>query len=1077
MIEFDPSGPLPAGTTVLEASAGTGKTHTIATLAARYLAEGAATIDQLLLVTFSREASRELRSRVRQRFVELLAGAESAPGRTLDATERSRLGRALLDYDRATIMTIHEFCQAMFAGLGILAGVPAEGTVIEDLEPLLREIAHDLYLARYANDSRLPPFPYQDRLRDRSLQEVGALTLARDALFDPAAELVPGGVGGRAGERVAFGLEVRRETEVRKRRLGVVTFDDLLLRLRDALTDPHRGTAACERLRGRFAVVLVDEFQDTDPVQWDILRAAFDGHRPLVLIGDPKQAIYAFRGADVRSYLSACRTAAHRATLSVNHRADGPLVAALDGLFAGLSLGDGIQVPPVRAKHPGSRVTLPGGRPVVPVRLRTVGDRLPAAEARARVRDDLVAQVRGLLGSGAVFDSPEGLRPLRPNDVAVLVRTNAIGRELTRSLREQGVPVAFSGSDSIFASEAADAWRSLLAAMANPRPAEVRAAMRTPFFGRSLADLARADEDTLGEWVATIRRWERLLSRHGVAALFAAITGETDFTTRILATPGGDRLITDARHLAQVLHEAAGEPVGAAALAEWLAEEAESSSGGAERTRRLETDAHAVQVKTIHKAKGLQFAAVFLPDLADRFLGEDSDRRLVFHDDRDRRVVDLGGQQAPERRARLSAARAEDAEDSLRTLYVALTRARSQVTMWWTRTYNTPASPLHRLLFRDRATSAPEQAYPLDTPPGDGTPEGLPWLVGLPGVSVEPVQPGAAAPPAPDQPAAPDLSARRFTAEIDPHWRRTSYSGLTAAAHGDGWFDLPESLGLDEDERGDDPEEGDAVPATTPMAALPGGTAFGSLVHAVFEELDPQLSAGEDPAILLGRLEPIARRLLPRFPLPDVSPGELAAAMLPSLVAPLGDLVGGRRLADFPARDRLCELDFEMPTAERGGATLRQVAALLDDHLAADDPLADYAAALRSPALGDQPLRGFLTGSIDAVLRFPTPGGPARHVIVDYKTNRLAEGYGPTELAEAMIASHYPLQALLYGVALHRFLAGRLAGYRPEDHLGGALYLFVRGMGSAPGAGVFAWHPPAALIEALSRLLSGEAVA
>ena len=1087
MNEFDPAGPLPSGTVVLEASAGTGKTHTIATLAARYLAEGRCTIEQLMVVTFSREASRELRSRVRARFTELAAGDE------LPSDQRERLRAALVGVDKATTMTIHEFCQAMFAGLGVLASQDPRATLIDDAEPLLREIAQDLYLARYAYEEREPPFPFHDIRGRHATEETGALRLAIDALFEPDSPIVPEISDGRVAQRVGFAREVREEATRRKHTQGLMTFDDQLLRLRDNLTDPDTGPASCARLRERFAVVLVDEFQDTDPVQWEILRRAFHGHGPLVLIGDPKQAIYGFRGADVRSYLAACQASDERLTLSTNHRADGPLVEAVDALLEGLALGSGIQVRPVRASHGESRLHYPDGTALRPVRLRVLDDRSPEGrlpaprQARAGVIADVVAQVQRLLTSGATFGPPGAQRPLEYSDVAVLVRSNRTGREVTEALRRAGVPVAFSGSDSIFTSEAATAWAVLLEAMANPRAAAVRAAMRSAFFGRSLADLARADEDTLGEWTADIRRWERRLAHDGVAALFATVTGETDFTTRVLAAPGGERLMTDVRHLAQLLHEAAQTGQQSAAwLRGWLAEAGASGDGGAERTRRLETDSQAVQVKTIHKAKGLQFPVVLLPDLADRNVRDDEDGRLVFHDETGRRVVDLGGRHAPGRPQRFAAHQLEEAEDSLRTLYVALTRAQSQVVAWWTRTtWNTPASPLHRILFRDRGRAEAEPAYPVDAPPGDGEPKDLAWLREPPGIAVEPVL--ADTPRAlPVRPPGPvELRRRTFERTVDPAWRRTSYTGLTAAAHADGrWLGAAEIAGLVEDE-----PEPEFVPQAeaprSPLADLPGGTQFGTLVHALLEDLDPYVQPGNSPVeILAPRLLRLTTELLPRFPLPSVTPEALAEALLPCLVTPLGPLAAGRRLCDLALTDRLAELDFEMPLADAGGITLTELADLLAHHLAPDDPLADYPDRLREPELAGQPLRGFLTGSIDAVLRIRAED--SRFLVVDYKTNRLSPTgdlsvghYGMDAMAQAMMDSHYPLQALLYCVALHRFLGVRLAGYDPARHLGGVLYLFVRGMAgesetSDTPTGVFAWAPPADLVVAASALLAGK---
>ncbi len=344
--EFDPTAPLPGGTTVLEASAGTGKTHALADLAVRLIAAGAGTIDRLLLVTFSRNATRELRARVRSHL--LLATAAAAPGEA-----RGRLEAAVAGFDAARVMTIHEFCAAMYPQLGILASADPSGSVLSDLTPLVRDVAGDLYVSRYAFDVREPPFPFQDD-KQRGVVSSGALRLAADAVSFALRPIEPCDAEGSVAQRVDFAQQVREVAAERRRQLGVLTFDDQLVRLRDTLADPITGSASRERLRARFDAVLVDEFQDTDPVQWQILRLLFDGHRRLVLIGDPKQAIYTFRGADIAAYTAAVDQSGARFSLSVNHRSDEALVHALGELFADLQLGDGIEVHPVSAHRAGS---------------------------------------------------------------------------------------------------------------------------------------------------------------------------------------------------------------------------------------------------------------------------------------------------------------------------------------------------------------------------------------------------------------------------------------------------------------------------------------------------------------------------------------------------------------------------------------------------------------------------------------------------------------------------------------------------------------------------------------------------
>ncbi|WP_298132899.1 UvrD-helicase domain-containing protein [Micropruina sp.] len=1060
--EFDPEAPLPEGTTVLEASAGTGKTHAVATLAVRLLAEGATSLDRLLMVTFGRNATRELRARIRSHLLETVAELE--PGEP-----RERLSAALATFDGARVMTIHEFCAAMYAQLGILASADPSGRVVPDLGPLVREVAHDLYLNRYAFDSRQPPFPLADEKRN-GVQIRGAMSLAGDAVSHVLRPIVPTDADGVVAERVGFAQRVRKVAAERRRQLGVLTFDDQLVRLRDTLADEKTGETSCERLRSRFDAVLVDEFQDTDPVQWEILQRLFDGHRRMVLIGDPKQAIYTFRGADIAAYTTAVTTAADRFSLGVNHRSDAALVQGLGELFEGLQLGESIEVHPVTAHRPGCGVRTAGGA-ISPVVLRTLDQEIRPWQGHERIRADLVAQVRRLLDHEELADGG-GWRAVQPGDIAILVRTNRGAARIAAALRAAGVPVALSGSDSIYGSPAADDWLVLLQALASQRRNEVRHALISAFFGLTLGDLASADDGQLADWTAMLRQWDRTLNRAGVAALFASISAETTFIERVLSRPDGERLMTDFRHLAEVLHEASGHTRPSAAwLAEWLQNE-RTKTVDDERTRRLETDAEAVQVKTVHGAKGLQYPIVLLPDLWTSPGGDDDGRGLLLHEG-GRAVLDLGGRDASGRSQRWRRSQTEDAEEALRLLYVAFTRARSQVIAWWARTPHTPRSALQRVLYRDRERlpAAPASGYPLDRTPGSLSPADLPWMRAARAVAVQSVEPGAPASLRADTGSVPMLRALSFDRTIDPDWRRTSYSGLTAGVHAEA------PLLADEPEQTESivPSAFDTAPS--PMSDLPGGTQFGTLVHALFEQVDP----GPNEDALRARLRAAAAEWLPRFPLPGVTPAELADALVPAFMTPLGPLTDDRSLAQLPVGDRLAELNFDLPMVPSTTFTLGDLAELMRAHLSPDDPLVGYPALLADPALAVQPLKGFLTGSIDAVFRVGAPAGP-RFVVVDYKTNRLGGEeltlghYAQGPMVAAMCASHYPLQALLYCVALHRFLAGRLHGYRPEVHLGGVLYLFVRGMGgpaSGPDTGVFAWQPPASLVEELSRRLGG----
>jgi exodeoxyribonuclease V beta subunit len=1109
---FDLCGPLPTGTTVLEASAGTGKTHTIAALAARYIAEGSARVDELMLVTFGRAATVELRERVRERLV----GTAAALARPEDArcsadevvrllatgsdeqvdVRRARLAHAVANFDAATIATTHGFCHQMLAGLGVAADVDPDVAFTESISDVVSEVVGDLYLRAYARpDSPPPPFGFRV-----------AAQVANDAVFDRQARLEPvdAAPDSEPDVRRRLAAGVREEVDRRKRLRRVMDYDDLLVHLRSALADPETGEDARARVRSRYRVVLVDEFQDTDPVQWDILERAFHGRRTLVLIGDPKQAIYAFRGADVVTYLLATGSAEESRTLGTNWRSDQPLVQALEQVMGGVALGDErIKVHPVDAATKGRRLD---GAPVdAPLRLRVVDrDELPTGrggvlsvkDVRPYVARDVASDIVRLLGSGARLHDGQASRPVQPADIAVLVQRNEDGATIRDCLEAVRVPVVLTGTSSVFGSHAADDWLTLLAALEQPhRPGLARAAALTSFVGWSAERLAADDDEALDELGARLHEWADLLTHRGVAALLEVLTGGCGLVERVLATEHGERFLTDLRHIGQALHAAATEgQLGVASLVEWLqrriAEARDDVSE--ERSRRLESDAEAVQVITVHRSKGLEFPVVYVPFLWDKYVRTSPDP-LHLHDPSGARVLDVGGPRSPGYPDRAAVHLAEDAGESLRLAYVALTRAGCQVVAHWAPAGNTRTAPLHRFLFGDRAAdgSLPDAvAVGTDEFVRRRLAELADGSAGT--IAVERADGGSGIGWQAPAPTHQRLDVRLFDRALDVAWTRTSYSGLTAGLHEEpahrgvsseaedpGTIDEPDLPTAAPETPPGGPSTGDDLPS--PMADLPRGAAFGTLVHQVLEVSD--FSAADLRAQLREQCEALGSE---RYA--GISADQLSDALVPALRTPLGPLAGGRRLADVRTADRLDELSFEMPMLggdrPSGEARVGQIADLLTRHLTGDDPLRGYADDLAVPLLAARRLRGFLNGSIDLVLRVREDGAAPRYLVVDYKTNWLGgehlttADYRPAAMAEAMRAAHYPLQALLYSVALHRFLRWRQPGYDPGTHLGGVLYLFLRGMAGPQTpvhdevpCGVFSWSPPAALVADLSDLL------
>ena len=590
----------------------------------------------------------------------------------------------------------------MLAGLGIAGDLEPGLTFTEDASELVDDVVGDFYVRKFHDDLR-PAF---------DLGQAGAV--ANAAIGNPSAELVAGD-GERPRMRLSLGKAVRTEVDRRKRAGGLMTYDDLVARLNAALSGPNKQLAI-DLLRRRFGVVMVDEFQDTDPDQWRILRTAFgSGATTLVLIADPKQAIYGFRGADVFAYLEAAATASTRATLPINWRSDQGLVDAIGALLSGVKLGHaGIPYRDVRAAEEHRQPRLAGAPHPAPLRVRVVarddpGVRLTptglvrADTGRARVVSDLADQVVALLHSGATISDV----PVKPGDLAVLVRNHRQAADVRAALGGAGVPVVDYGAGSVFATDVAREWLVLLESLERPAElARARSAALTCFVGWDAERLARAGDDPDGrEWEDVHRRlhdWSRVLRMRGVAALLESIVVSQDLAARVLADADGERRMTDLRHVGQLLHAAVStQQLGATALTAWLRTriaQAVSEAGDEERSRRLESDAEAVQVLTIHRSKGLEFPIVFLPFLWDMGRMREDVEPVFFHDDAGIGQTDVG-LEGPEYREHKERFKREQRGEDLRLAYVALTRARHQAIAWWVPTWDCRDSPLARLLF------------------------------------------------------------------------------------------------------------------------------------------------------------------------------------------------------------------------------------------------------------------------------------------------------------------------------------------------------------------------------------------
>jgi exodeoxyribonuclease V beta subunit len=863
-----------------------------------------------------------------------------------------------------------------------------------------------------------------------------------------------------------------------KQQAGSFGFADMLMRLDEAL-DPARHGAAALRLRERIVaqtpVALVDEFQDTSPVQariFDRLYRIADNDRAtaLLLIGDPKQAIYAFRGADIHSYLQVRRaTAGRHYALGTNYRSTAALVAAVNYVFMRAEAEPGGGAFQYRDAATGESAL-----PFVAVAARGRAETFVTAagpgpalrlEMDAMLRDSdgqrrhfaarCAERIAVLLSDTAAgFDEPgQPHRPLRPADIAVLVRTGKEAAAVRLALRRRGVAsVYLSDRDSVFDSDEARDLLLWLRAVAAPRDVRsARAALATASAGLPLTELAHlaSDDAAFDERCAQLRQWQAVWQGQGVLALVRQMLHGLDLPARWLAEDGGERRLTNLLHLAELLQAASAQLDGEQALIRWLAAQVSGEAGrgdsGDAQIMRLESDADLVKVVTVHKAKGLEYPLVFLP-FASLFRGADASRTRFV------KLVDEDGRQRLQLQPTADDVAAADRErlrEDLRLLYVALTRARHAlwVGLGALKIGNNAACQWHRSAIGILLTG-PAPVPATDLWAGvQAAVQGAPDIALVQAPDSEPCTRVVAR-----DTALPLRPLRPYTASFERRWTVGSFSALVRAL--DASLPLAAMAAAARDDEPAGPDVAALPPTATPPAAaapwhvFPRGAQPGNFLHDQLEWLAGEGFALADSPLLQQQLLRRCERQGYVARAPEVLDWLTQAVNtpLPPLGAPLSGL-----------DSLLPEMEFWLPSA---GLAAADVDALCRQHLL---PGHDR------PALPERELRGMLMGFADLVFEH---GG--RWWVLDYKSNHLGTrdaDYHAQALQGAMAVHRYDVQAALYLLALHRLLRSRLGEhYQPERQLGGAVYYFLRGL-HGPERGCCVVPPSLPLLQALDGLL------
>ncbi|MFA5983549.1 MAG: exodeoxyribonuclease V subunit beta [Methylococcaceae bacterium] len=1156
--------PLQPGINLIEASAGTGKTYAIAMLVLRFVVEQAVPIENILVVTFTKAATEELKSRIRARLVEAKLAAAGQSDRVdgslalwlasvqLDAELiRQRLELALLSMDLAAIYTIHGLCQrtlkdyALETGqlfdaelsadvaaikqacaddfwraqlylrpaeevalltsvfntpaalLASLSGIPKWADVVPQcpsidehlrqiksladasyrplmamVEKLREALLAGSFKPSYGSDfenmlTGLTTWLLHDRMQVPEISVFNGFTLSGikaalngtkfkstktetgdarktaylsslnldttclDALAKAICEL-------RLVFRTALLAVLDEDLDKRMQQLNLWSFDDLINRLADALRGDD-AKSLCAQMQQRYPVALIDEFQDTDQNQWFIFNTLFSAAKVyLYLIGDPKQAIYKFRGADIYSYLLAQQQAQHHFTLEKNWRSHPDLVLAVNALFQKEQafLLDGLLFTPVKPALSTEQGALQHNtEPVAPL----VFWQLPpnadnkmgywsATKAADEIRVAVINEIVQLLSGGYKIADAD----IKPQDIAILVRSNGQAREYQQALRVAAVPAVLNSVQSVFASQEAFDFYVLLQAIAHPGDVSLlKQALSLDWFGldgQALYQLSLAEE-VLDNWLLKFLNYYQRWQKSGLMAMMRYLLVQEKITLQFAKTLLAERQLTNLQHLIELVQQAAiDEHLSLIKTLDWLhsAITADAGKGSEERQLRLESDENAVKIITMHRAKGLEYAVVFCPYLWQCRTYTRSEKNLLVCHDQGQMVADLGSADFERHR---ELALAEELAEDIRVFYVAVTRAKYRCYLVWAdvRTESEANNSAMAWLLDLADTDFIGQQIKLARF-SKALVLAVEYQMLTLSVTVKRyIQAG-------EQQG--NFKARKQKRSLFSHWQMSSYTALAALS-------LHESPELPEDKAGENVGLDSAVPLAE---QLPKGVQTGNVVHELLEKC-------AFAELALGKLPQTQReQALLRYGLKLETPALLDQLLQRVVSTPLSAETPGFCLMNLEPRCCLKEMPFYLSLVPINVAKINQL-------------------LMGTPAfqaLNDKSMSGYLTGFIDLICEFQ-----GKYYVIDYKTNSLMD-YSKPGLTQAMREHNYGLQYWLYALVLHQYLQQRLADYAFEQHFGGVRYLFVRGMSpSQTMLGVYDDVPDLQRLDALALLFGG----
>lgn len=1185
------------GIHLIEASAGTGKTYNIASLYVRALIELNLTVKEILVVTYTEAATKELRERLMSRLRESVYALEDQDHRDDDFLNDLReevedavgavtkLRKAIRSFDESAIYTIHGFCYQALQEQAFESRAMFDAELVGDDKEIIREVIDDYWrvfvkkhseteeyrpLLKYIFDKgfnpdvltqefssyvgkpylNVRPTEFELDNREKSLVRLSELfremkkewTASKNEIFEMLDEghlshyrtgwlqgwvlkmdqliysevasielfdkfekftqsVIDESLKQTAGKKgisppnhtffeladkykstaeslqnydITFRLDLLKHLGkalyAKKEELRQLSYDDLLTRLDEALGDGDRGARLSRSLRRSYPIALVDEFQDTDPIQYDIFKTIYRGtgeEAALFMIGDPKQSIYSFRGADIFAYLDAKKDAPEEQTYSLdrNFRSVPQLIDATNIFFAHREnpfiLRDIVYLPVKAGKANDAYEQLSiDGEVATPFEIRELQgttDNLPLNKGTAvdRSAEDTASQIENLLRQSKEGRATIGEDPVKAADIAVLVRTHFQADMIRDSLKKRGIKSVQYSQDSVFKSEEAEELQYILKAIAEPaEEGFVRAALVTKTMGYTAEDLLKFEEqDSI--WVDKLNRfsgWHDAWMDHGFAYMFRLLMHEEDIAEKIISRSDGERKLTNLIHLAELMQKREQEgKTGTRSLLQWLARKRnEASKDREEEQLRLESDENLVKVVTMHRSKGLEYPIVFCPFLWHGPEYSDSGDPIIYHDRNDETKVNLDfyGREDPERDIKRFQMAQEDLAESVRLAYVAITRAEQKCYISWVHASKSEISPLGYLLLGqekafdvlngiitksgnkdvetvefDETINSLANEYPHLFSIQRGTESGQQRLFLEAGS--ENLQ-----------------NAKNFTrqASLRAGNSVSSFSSLIQNREDD--YEVDYDILLDSDS-----DFGASVSGKQELTKFnfPKGPNPGTAIHHIFEEIS--FNNLLDAKIVIE--EALNRQDIDSKWIP------LVFNMIKQTVSKnLSEQGSPIRLKDIKPDHIMSEMEFYFSSGE---ARLQKLLHIIRG----GDKLPSAVSGFSED--------GYIKGFIDLTFQFED-----RYYILDYKTNYLGdkeEKYGKEALDHEMREAMYDLQYHLYILALHRYLSKTLEQYSYERHVGGAFYLFVRGINEQGREGIYFDRPDFTLIDKLDEYL------